>query len=50
MVTKARSFYIHILNVAVSGEMKGHVDLQTSMKLRCVHKAISFLKYIIDEK
>ena len=48
--SRARSFYLHILNMTVSGEMKGHVDLLTRVKSICAHKDISFLKYIIDEK
>jgi len=47
----ARSFYLHILNNIVSGEMKGHVDLPTSqVKSKCTRKDISFLKYIINER
>ena len=45
----ARPFYIHLIKQHASGEMFGHKDLISRVKMTCKKYGISFLKYIFDD-
>ena len=47
--SRARPFYIHLIKQHASGEMLGHRDLISRVKLTCKKYGISLLKYIFDD-
>ena len=47
--SRARPFYIHLIKQHASGEIIGHKDLISRVKVTCEKYGISFLKYIFDD-
>ena len=48
--SRARTFYLHLLNMHLSGQMSGHVDLLSRVHTVCKERDISFVKYVLDQR
>ena len=48
--SRARSFYLHLLNMHYRGKLKGHTDLISRCNRICVNNGILPLRYIFDKQ
>ena len=47
--SRARSFYIYLMNMHVCGKLNGHNDLVSRIRGTCDKHNVSFLKYVLKK-
>ena len=48
--SRARCFYLHLMNMNFCGKLIGHTDLLSRVNKICVKHNVSFFRYIFDKQ